>query len=302
VDESLTVPRVPLGEDGDPLVEHEDEFGRVRMVRRSELPSTSHDPEDDPVIEYEDEFGRMRTARRSEVPRHLLPQSKHEDIAEDESVLCARFYRELISASDSLDLTPLDNPSHHFPVYEPDANRVATIEKEYAEATAPLNQHYDASREVRAKGAGFYQFSADEETRRKQMEELKQTRLETERARQAAGAVDVRPGEMEGMRDDGEAGRNPRSRAMDKRKRELEERRKLLDAKRRKVKGASGAAESSVVTTRPGTDEPTAVASAPMDPFAALEAQTAAKNNQPSSSNPADDFLAQLERDIMKGK
>lgn len=28
------------------------------------------------MIEYEDEFGRMRTARQSEVPRNLLPQEK----------------------------------------------------------------------------------------------------------------------------------------------------------------------------------------------------------------------------------
>ena len=39
--------------------------------------------QDDPIIEYEDEFGRIRTARRSEVPRHLLPTSKDQEI-EDE--------------------------------------------------------------------------------------------------------------------------------------------------------------------------------------------------------------------------
>ena len=27
--------------------------------------------QDDLMVEYEDEFGRIRTARRSEVPRHL---------------------------------------------------------------------------------------------------------------------------------------------------------------------------------------------------------------------------------------
>ncbi|KAG8763657.1 hypothetical protein FRC11_014634 [Ceratobasidium sp. 423] len=31
--------------------------------------------EDDPIIEYEDEFGRIRTARRSEVPRDRLPEN-----------------------------------------------------------------------------------------------------------------------------------------------------------------------------------------------------------------------------------
>jgi len=35
--------------------------------------------QDDPIIEYEDEFGRLRTSRRSEVPRHLLHKSQDEE-------------------------------------------------------------------------------------------------------------------------------------------------------------------------------------------------------------------------------
>lgn len=43
--------------------------------------------EDDPIIEYEDEFGRIRTARRSDVPRDRLPDSKHAEVpADDEYV------------------------------------------------------------------------------------------------------------------------------------------------------------------------------------------------------------------------
>lgn len=41
--------------------------------------------DDDPMVEYEDEFGRMRTARQSEVPRHLL--HKEEEVDPDESVV-----------------------------------------------------------------------------------------------------------------------------------------------------------------------------------------------------------------------
>ena len=37
------------------------------------------DRQDDPIVEYEDEFGRIRTARRSEVPRNLLPPEPDED-------------------------------------------------------------------------------------------------------------------------------------------------------------------------------------------------------------------------------
>lgn len=34
--------------------------------------------EDDPVMEYEDEYGRTRTARRSEIPSDLLPKPEEE--------------------------------------------------------------------------------------------------------------------------------------------------------------------------------------------------------------------------------
>ncbi|TFY50654.1 hypothetical protein EVJ58_g10951 [Rhodofomes roseus] len=145
VDESLTVPR-PEGQ------------------------------EDDPIIEYEDEFGRLRSGRRSEIPRHLLQQEEAQTEKDDDPYV-------------------IYNPVNHFPVYEPSEDRVAAIESAFAEENNPLNVHYDASGEVRAKGAGFYQFSADEETRRRQMEELRAAREETDRTRQETGAADAQPGE-----------------------------------------------------------------------------------------------------------
>lgn len=39
--------------------------------------------QDDPLVEYEDEFGRVRTARRSEVPRNLI-MDQNEQVDEDE--------------------------------------------------------------------------------------------------------------------------------------------------------------------------------------------------------------------------
>jgi hypothetical protein len=40
--------------------------------------------QDDPMVEYEDEFGRLRTARRSEVPRNLAPGPEEDGPDEDE--------------------------------------------------------------------------------------------------------------------------------------------------------------------------------------------------------------------------
>jgi hypothetical protein len=206
-----------------------------------------------------------------------------------------------------------DNPVNHFPTYEPSEERIAAIQAELEEENNPLNLHYDASQEVRAKGAGFYQFSGDEEARKKQMEELKKARVETEKTRVEVGAVDLRPGEVEGMQaEDGTestAGTSTRSRAMEKRKRELEERRKTLEAKRRKKDPASGSA--SIGTSQSIVHQslaPSEVISRPpdVDPLGVLEAETkmTQRNPQPTPKprDVADEFLASLEFEIIHGK
>lgn len=41
------------------------------------------------MVEYEDEFGRIRTARRSEVPRALAPTIDDNENQDDEFVQCS---------------------------------------------------------------------------------------------------------------------------------------------------------------------------------------------------------------------
>ncbi|KAK7690788.1 hypothetical protein QCA50_005888 [Cerrena zonata] len=199
-----------------------------------------------------------------------------------------------------------DNPVNHFPTYQPSDERIAEINASLVEENNPLNIHYDASQEVRAKGAGFYQFSADEVTRRKEMEDLKKAREDTEKTREELGAVDVRPGEVEGMvqESEGVGEQLKKSRAMEKRKRELEERRKMLDAKRRKTNHGNEPPSIKIEVQEPMG--PPAIVQAPLDPFAALEAQTPLpkldlKGKGKMKEDPADAFLAALERDILKG-
>lgn len=192
----------------------------------------------------------------------------------------------------------------HFPVYEPTAERIAAINKKEAELDAPLAAHYDASKEVRAKGAGFYQFSADEETRKKQMDDLQKARVDTEKAREEAGAMDLRPGEVEGMREGDASTGTVASRAMEKRKREIEERRKLIEAKRRKV-------AKPAVGEGPSVETPTVSHPPPqtLDPFAVLEAQAKQRTSdkpsnksKPRQANEADAFLANLEEEFLNKK
>ncbi|KAL4064523.1 hypothetical protein V8B97DRAFT_318898 [Scleroderma yunnanense] len=239
--------------------------------------------DNDPVIEYEDEFGRIRSARMSEIPRHLLPASKDQEV-EDEDVIY--------------------NPANFFPVYEPSAERVKAVEEELIEAQKRPDMHYDAAKEVRAKGAAFYQFSADEETRKQQMEELRSAREETKKTREETGAVNVLPGEVEGMRAEEASGST--NRAFEKRKREIENRRALLDEKRKKLK----------VDGKPPPSLPTLQSQSPpvfnqaVDPFAALETQVskspssqheaATVHSKVASTVDADAFLAQLEQEVLK--
>lgn len=165
------------------------------------------------------------------------------------------------------------------------------------------------------------------------MEELKQSREETAKIRQELGAEDIKPGEVEGMKD--ETGRTGQSKAMEKRKRELEERRQMLEAKRRKTKPVSGDASvisapststqeatsgpppAGTATTKHTTVDPFSALEAqskttlspiqkPVDPFAILEgaAQSSGKNKGKAKvANPAatetDSFLAGLEQEFL---
>ena len=175
------------------------------------------------------------------------------------------------------------------------------MEEELIEAQKHPETHYDAAKEVRAKGAAFYQFSADEETRKLQMEELQSAREETKKTREEMGAVNVLPGEVEGMRADETGSTN---RALEKRKRDIESRRALLEAKRKKPK-----IEGSAPSSQPVSQSQTPPAFyRPNDPFTALESQASkppsreAKTGAPSnvtSTVDADAFLAQLEQEVL---
>ncbi len=106
-----------------------------------------------------------------------------------------------------------DGEQSFFPVYEPSQEDLLA---RLREAEGPrLTTHYDATGENRARAAGAYQFSLDEEERRRQMDELKSVREETERKRK----------EQERGMSPFEIGR----------KRKLDERRAQIEAKRLKV-------------------------------------------------------------------
>ncbi|GAA5825159.1 hypothetical protein JCM11251_006124 [Rhodosporidiobolus azoricus] len=211
VDESLTVPDRRIA---DSSKDDDDEPG----------PSLPYDP----LVEYTDEFGRTRMIPRSEVPRGA-PFRDPTATAEGGGVQ----YSTGEEAGSSGALRPGEGPEASniiygdqtsFPVYEPDpsilAKRAATLA---AAAAAPLVDHYDASEENRQRGAGFYAFSGNEEERKAQMETLKKERVETERKRRERD-------------EEGDLVKREREREKEERKRKIEEKRREVEARRKRAK------------------------------------------------------------------
>ncbi|KAI9033552.1 hypothetical protein CLU79DRAFT_714438 [Phycomyces nitens] len=113
-------------DEDDPWVEHEDEFGRTRVIRKSQIPSRSPSPV------------RSPSRSRSPSPRNFVPRDP-DQLADRSSIL-----------------------------------------------------HYEADREIRTKGVGFYTFAKDEEGREEQLEKLNALRRETEEARKNVQSVATR--------------------------------------------------------------------------------------------------------------
>jgi len=207
----------------------------------------------DPLVEYTDEFGRTRSVRRSELPREVARPSLVSDVPEmDDPYL-------------------VHGNASHFPTYQQSDERVAEIREKFAED--PLTKHYDATQDVRMKGAAYYRFSGDEEERQRQMDELRSVRDDTVQARTETGAADVPP-------------ETSTSRAAEKRKRDIEERRRAIDAKRRKVSG----------------QPPQDVAPTPTPPHLVDDVraeQAPHRTARTSKMAAADDFLANLEKDLL---
>lgn len=60
----------------------------VRNLLQTGTSLLLHIQQRDPILEYEDEFGRIRTARKSDIPRHLLPREHREIEVEEDDVIC----------------------------------------------------------------------------------------------------------------------------------------------------------------------------------------------------------------------
>jgi len=169
----------------------------------------SEEDEPEELVTYTDEFGRTRHGTRAQAARAERRRNMAAGgggVADEPDRFTARpqapaniIYGDTVQAG-------AFNPE------EPVAAQMAELAaKRDREATPPPAVHFDASKEIRTKGTGFFQFSADEEARKKEMANLERERVETERKRAE------------------------RERRKEERRREVEERRKAIGEKRGKV-------------------------------------------------------------------
>lgn len=136
------------------IEESERKNKRKRLSKEEEK-----EDDEDPWVEYEDEFGRTRIVRRSELPQRSPLPEPYSDEEEEGGYSMQR------------------------PGYDGSGDR------------SDMN-HYEADREIRTKGVGFYKFSRDEQDRQDQINKLNQLRQETENARISASSASEKRKQM----------------------------------------------------------------------------------------------------------
>ena len=138
--------------------------------------SDESDSDSERNIEFVDEFGRRRLGTRGEVAREER-RRRIENIASRElSDMRAR-----PEINDNLIYGDVIQSQAFNPDAGIEAQMASLAAKRDKSLTPPPEEHYDASKEVRTKGVGFYQFSADKEGREKEMQSLQAEREETEK-------------------------------------------------------------------------------------------------------------------------
>ncbi|CAG8022061.1 unnamed protein product [Penicillium salamii] len=137
----------------------------LKDTNEQEFKPDDSDEDTSSVISYEDEFGRSRRGTRAEAAE----ASRAKDEAAGGESAQERWRP---ARPDNL----IYGEAVQTEAFNPDADVASKMSHLAARRdrspTPPENKHYNAEEEVRNRGTGFYTFSADEEERKKQMEQL----------------------------------------------------------------------------------------------------------------------------------
>lgn len=188
--------------------EHEEGRDLSDLSSDDEAGAGNEADDDDEVIEYEDEFGRLRRGTRAE--RERMERRARRGLLGAEEL-------DRMSARPAAPTNLIHGDTIQAMAFNPDdADGMAALaRKRDRSATPPPQKHYDADKEVRSKGVGFYKFSKDEAVREREMQALEEERRQTE-----------------GKREE-------RERQREARRREIEERRRAMGDRRAKKQADS---------------------------------------------------------------
>jgi hypothetical protein len=130
------------------------------------------------MVDYEDEYGRTRKGTKAEAER--MERRKLNKVLGAEEL-------NRMSARPAMPKQLIYGDTVQSAAFNPDEPIVAQMEeiakRRDRSMTPPEAKHYEADKEVRSKGVGFYGFSKDEAMRKSEMEALERKRLDTERMR-----------------------------------------------------------------------------------------------------------------------
>lgn len=162
-------------EDGDEryAVDFDAKWAEARAEgKEDDSDDDDHEEKGAEEVEYIDEFGRTRKGTKLDALR-----AKQQMERQTESIGARPNVPDNIIYGDAIQHNAFD-------LDEPRAAQMEELARKRDKSlTPPPEEHFDGNREIRTKGAGFYQFSGDSEERKQQMENLERDRAETERMR-----------------------------------------------------------------------------------------------------------------------
>lgn len=236
---------VPKEGDAAPLVDFDRKWAEAQQAQEDKKEngaapgSTSSSSDDDEeeelsddnidreIITFLDDLGRTRTGTRADrlrMERRLRARAHGAAELEHMSARPAAPAPERLILGDAVQTAA-------FRAADGDDAMARLAARRDRSPTPPPAVHYDAGREIRTKGVGFFRFSRDEAARAAEMESLARERAATERAReqqQQAGDAGTSGAEV-----GAQSGGGKESRAAAARRREVEERRRLIEERRR---------------------------------------------------------------------
>lgn len=168
-----------------------EKYGGEDLDEEDEEEDGEGDYRDQEEVEYEDEFGRTRRGTRAEAARAARVMRGQRDLAGD------KFTARPVAPAGVIYGDTIQHQAFN-PDEKVEIQMEELAKKRDRSLTPPPDVHFDANREIRQKGTGFFQFSEDAEERKRQMEELERERQETEKVRsEKRDATGVRPQEEE---------------------------------------------------------------------------------------------------------